>query len=88
MFEKSTAPTTNEEMSFEAAFAQLGTVVKALESDELALERAVELYETGVELVRLCNARLDGAELRIQELSVSSSGEPTLIERGLPEEDR
>ena len=70
-----------EDQSFESAFAQLGTVLKALESDELALERAVELYESGVQLVRLCNARLDSAELRIEELAVSQTGEPMRIVR-------
>ena len=66
----------NEDLSFELAYAKLGTVLKALESDDLALEKSVELYESGVELVRLCNARLDSAELRIEELAVSQSGEP------------
>ncbi len=81
MSEDSNTPVTREGLSFEAAFSQLGTVVKALESDDLALEKAVELYEAGVNLVRLCNARLDSAELRIQELSVSPTGEPTLTTR-------
>ena len=62
-------------LSFEEAYARLEEIVRRLEGDELTIEQSVELYEQGVELVRQCNARLDGAELRISQLAPSDDGE-------------
>ena len=65
-------------LSFEEAYARLEEIVRRLEGDELTIEQSVELYEQGVELVRHCNARLDGAELRISQLEPSGDGELTV----------
>jgi exodeoxyribonuclease VII small subunit len=53
---------------FEAAIAELETTVKRLEEGELSLEKALELYERGVQLSRYCHARLEEAERRIEIL--------------------
>ena len=44
---------------FEAAIAELETIVKKLEEGELPLEKSLELYERGVQLSRFCHARLE-----------------------------
>jgi exodeoxyribonuclease VII small subunit len=54
---------------FEAAIAELETIVKKLEEGELALEQSLELYERGVQLSRFCHARLEEAERRIEILN-------------------
>ncbi|MFP5378738.1 MAG: exodeoxyribonuclease VII small subunit [Vicinamibacteria bacterium] len=51
---------------FEAAIAELETIVKKLEEGDLALESSLELYERGVQLARFCHARLEDAERRIE----------------------
>lgn len=51
---------------FEAAIAELETIVKKLEEGDLALEASLELYERGVQLARFCHARLEDAERRIE----------------------
>jgi exodeoxyribonuclease VII small subunit len=56
------------ETSFEAAFAELETVVQQLEEGELSLEASIALYERGQMLARLCQERLDQAELRVEQL--------------------
>ena len=66
-------------LSFEEAYARLEEIVRRLEGDELTIEQSVELYEQGVELVRQCNARLDGAELRISQLAPSGDGELRVV---------
>jgi exodeoxyribonuclease VII small subunit len=54
---------------FEAAIAELESIVKKLEEGDLTLERSLELFERGVELSRFCHARLEDAERRIEILS-------------------
>ena len=54
---------------FEAAIAELDTIVKKLEEGDLALDKSLELYERGVALSRFCHARLEQAERRIEILN-------------------
>jgi exodeoxyribonuclease VII small subunit len=54
---------------FEAAIAELESIVKKLEEGDLALETSLELYERGVQLSRFCHARLEDAEKRIEVLN-------------------
>ena len=54
---------------FEAAIAELESIVKMLEEGELALEQSLALYERGVQLSRFCHARLEDAERRIEILN-------------------
>jgi exodeoxyribonuclease VII small subunit len=54
---------------FEAAIAELETIVKKLEEGELPLEQSLTLYERGVQLSRFCHARLEEAERRIEVLT-------------------
>src|SRR5512142_2948057 len=53
---------------FEAAIAELESTVKRLGEGDLPLEKALELYERGVQLSRYCHARLEEAERRIEIL--------------------
>jgi exodeoxyribonuclease VII small subunit len=54
---------------FEAAIAELESVVKKLEEGDLPLEESLRLYERGVHLSRFCHARLEEAERRIELLN-------------------
>jgi len=54
---------------FEAALAELDTLVKKLEDGDLSLEQSLALYERGVQLSRFCHARLEEAERRIEILT-------------------
>ena len=54
---------------FEAALAELDTIVKKLEEGDLPLEASLQLYERGVQLSRFCHARLEEAERRIEILN-------------------
>lgn len=73
-----------EILSFEAAYDRLEEIVRQLESDDLAIDRAVELYELGVRLVRHCSRCLDGAELRIKRLAQTEDGELGLADMPYP----
>ena len=55
---------------FEAAIAELESIVKKLEEGgDLALEDSLKLYERGVTLSKFCHAKLEDAERRIELLS-------------------
>ena len=54
---------------FESASAELEAIVKKMEDGDLTLEKALELYERGVQLSRFCHQRLEDAERRIEILS-------------------
>jgi exodeoxyribonuclease VII small subunit len=57
-----------ENLSFEEAFTELEGVVQQLEAGDLTLGQAMTLFERGMALAAHCNARLDTAELRVQQL--------------------
>lgn len=64
-----------ETISFEEAFAQLEAAVAALQDGHMPLERALHYYEEGVRLAGHCSELLQKAELRVQQLRITDSGE-------------
>jgi exodeoxyribonuclease VII small subunit len=52
----------NKSASFEASLERLQEIVKELESEGIALERSVQLYREGRELVQQCETMLRTAE--------------------------
>ncbi len=58
----------SEEIGFEETRRELERIVAQLESGQAGLEEAVALWERGEELYRLCVAKLDAAEGKIEEL--------------------
>lgn len=69
---------------FEAALKQLEEIVQRLEKGELSLEESLKLYEAGIRLSRLCHAKLDEAEGRIEQLLKDARGELLLDADGKP----
>lgn len=55
-------------LSFEAGLQQLEAIVKEMESGELPLERALDLFERGMKLSEACRKQLEEAETRIEVL--------------------
>jgi len=62
------SPAPSPALSFEASLEQLEKVVKELEGGDLALDRALELFERGVQLSESCRKQLEEAETRIEML--------------------
>ncbi len=58
-----------EELSYEEAFAELESIVAALENSQQALEESLALFERGQLLARRCGELLDSAELRVQQVN-------------------
>jgi exodeoxyribonuclease VII small subunit len=64
-----TATKPIEEMTYEAAFAELEKIVAALESGEKPLEESMLLFERGQALTKRCIGLLDKAELKVRTLT-------------------
>ena len=63
---------------FEEALKKLEGLVAAMESDDLPLETLLSKYEEGTKLVKICQEKLAEAELKIQQLEKSATGEMKL----------
>jgi exodeoxyribonuclease VII small subunit len=66
MLETPSDPST---FTFEAGLEQLEAIVKEMESGDLPLERALELFERGTKLSEACRKQLENAETRIELLT-------------------
>ncbi len=75
---------TADRPTFEQALAELEQIVQKLEKGELPLEESLRLYEEGIRLSRLCHAKLEEAEGRIELLLKDGRGEPVLDREGRP----
>ncbi|MEP6868523.1 MAG: exodeoxyribonuclease VII small subunit [Novosphingobium sp.] len=62
-------------MTFEDALRALEDVVRKLESGEVPLDDSITLYERGEDLRKLCQARLDAAQARIEKIVVGAGGQ-------------
>ena len=64
----------DERITFEEALKRLEEIVEMLESDELPLEKALEVFEEGVRMSRICSQILQRAELKVEELIRDEEG--------------
>ena len=58
-----------ENMKFEEALRELETIVSKLENQTAQLDESLELYESGIYLVKKCNKMLNDAEQKVSILS-------------------
>lgn len=62
------APAADKPASFEAALAELETIVQAMEQGNAPLDAQLAAYERGAALLRHCQDALSGAEQKIRLL--------------------
>ncbi|MEI7552734.1 MAG: exodeoxyribonuclease VII small subunit [Verrucomicrobiota bacterium] len=60
--------------SFETALTKLETIVESMESGEVPLAELLAKFEEGNKLLKVCEARLKDAELKIEQLRKSKDG--------------
>ncbi len=70
-----------KELTFEEALQELEKVVHELEKEEVPLEKLIDYYQRGMELVKLSNQQLQEAESKIAKV-INDEGklEPFTIE--------
>lgn len=65
------------QLSFEAALAELESIVERLEQGKVDLEESIAIYERGEKLKAHCEQLLKSAEARIEKITLKSDGTPT-----------
>ncbi len=56
------------EITLEGAFRELDKVVERLESREITLEESFKVYQSGMELLRTCNEKIDRVEKKMLQM--------------------
>ncbi|MHB8647624.1 MAG: exodeoxyribonuclease VII small subunit [Thermomicrobiales bacterium] len=64
-------------LSFEAAYEQLEGVLSRLQMGNLSLDDSLAAFEEGMALAAHCQALLDAAELRVEQLERAAPADDT-----------
>jgi exodeoxyribonuclease VII small subunit len=65
---------TMAKKTFEQALAKLEQITAELEAGDLSLEKSLDKFNEGIELVQFCNSRLEEAKSRV-DLLLKKDGE-------------
>lgn len=58
----------NNKLSYEEASKELNQIIEQLESGDLPMTKAVELFDKGQELIKICYSNLDLAKGKLTEV--------------------
>ena len=75
---ETTLPADIAVMSFEAALAELETIVKRLETGNAKLDDAITSYERGALLKQHCEMKLREAQSRVDRIVIGADGSPNV----------
>ena len=67
--------TSEKKLDFEAAMNRLDGIARQLESGDVALETAMQLFEEGLQLSDRCSQLLEHAQSRVDKLLEGREGE-------------
>ena len=67
-------PKKKKETSFEKDLERLESLVNKMESGDATLEQSLVWFEEGMDLIRSCQAQLNNAEQKVQELIQNRDG--------------
>jgi len=68
------AETKSAKLTFEAALSKLETIVESMESGQVPLAELLAKFEEGNKLLKVCEARLKDAEVKIEQLKKQKDG--------------
>jgi exodeoxyribonuclease VII small subunit len=60
--------TTKDEISFEDALEKLETIVGKLEEGDVPIEKAINYYQDGMKLSKLCNDKLKNVQEKMTQI--------------------
>ncbi len=81
--EKSEEPVS---VTFEGAMEQLEKIVQRLEEGDVPLEQAINLYQEGIQLSKLCHDKLQNVEKKMdQVMDQDGQAEPLNIQEDKPQ---
>lgn len=67
-------PDKTSKLSFETALTKLEAIVDSMEQGDVPLAELLGKYEDGTKLLKVCEARLKEAELKIEKLRKQKDG--------------
>ncbi|TGA96384.1 exodeoxyribonuclease VII small subunit [Sporolactobacillus shoreae] len=67
-------PEEKKEPTFEEAMGKLETIVRQLEENDVPLEKAIDLFQEGMSLSKLCHDKLETVSKKMDQL-IDSSGQ-------------
>jgi exodeoxyribonuclease VII small subunit len=59
----------DSDLSFEDALTRLEEIIHRMESGDSPLESLVKNYQSGVNLLKICRAKIELAEMKIKEVT-------------------
>ena len=62
---------SKDKINFEQSLSELESISKKLESDDITLDEALELFEKGLKLSKECSDLLSAAKQKIENISGS-----------------
>ena len=65
-----------DKLTFEQAITRLEEIVKILEKGDAPLEKSLDIFAEGTELIKYCGAVLDNAEQKVVMLRKGEDGTP------------
>ncbi len=71
---------TQKKLTFEQALEKLEQIVSRLESGEISLDKSIDAFEEGQQLVQFCLKKLNEAENKVKKLTRDSEGNFNLSE--------
>ncbi len=80
--DKDSFPEDITAMAFEAALAELESVVAKLEGGQVPLEESIDMYTRGSVLKRYCEEKLAAAQARVDKVVVAD-GKVSVVESDL-----
>lgn len=63
-----------DSLSFETALAELGDIVKGLETGKTDLAQSIDAYERGIALKKHCEKKLQEAQAKIEKITIGADG--------------
>jgi exodeoxyribonuclease VII small subunit len=65
----------SDEKTFETLYNELEEAIRRLEAGDLSLDESLALFARASALAEQCNSLLDGAELRVRQLTEQPDGD-------------
>ncbi|MFQ3225654.1 MAG: exodeoxyribonuclease VII small subunit [Lentimonas sp.] len=65
-------PKQNDSLTFENALGRLENILESMESGDTPLADLVAKFEEGSNLLKVCQAKLKEAELKIEKLNITT----------------
>ena len=69
-----------DNITFEQAMSRLEEIIAALETNQISLEKSVDLFQEGIKLSKICSDKLAGIEDKVAKILVDGKLEDLKIE--------